>query len=133
MRRKARRLLDLRNQWHINICVSRRKRAEVIDAAHCLGCNTTGARFRMAITKPRSNGSRPFTNRITPIRQPNHSRNNAPVAPIPGVHALGQVVHFDVPFERDTHAWVRRGERILPETIAVRWARVVEASFSCAL
>ena len=46
-----------------------------------------------------------------------------------GVHALGQVVHFDVPFERDTHAWVRGVNAFLPETIAVRWARVVEPVF----
>jgi len=42
---------------------------------------------------------------------------------------LGQVVHFDVPFERDTHAWVRGVNAFLPETIAVRWARVVEPVF----
>ena len=46
-----------------------------------------------------------------------------------GVHALGQVVHFDVPFERDTHAWVRGVNAFLPDTIAVRWARVVVPEF----
>lgn len=46
-----------------------------------------------------------------------------------GVHALGQVVHFDVPFDRDTHAWVRGVNAFLPDTIAVRWARVVVPEF----
>jgi len=40
-----------------------------------------------------------------------------------GVHALGQVVHFDTDVQRETHAWVRGINAFLPESIGVRWAR----------
>ena len=46
-----------------------------------------------------------------------------------GVHALEQVVHFDVSLERDTHAWVRGVNAFLPDTIAVRWAKEVQPEF----
>jgi tRNA pseudouridine38-40 synthase len=39
-----------------------------------------------------------------------------------GVHALGQVVHFDTDLERDTSSWVRGVNAFLPPSIAVRWA-----------
>ena len=38
-----------------------------------------------------------------------------------GVHALGQVVHFDTALKRDTFAWVRGVNSYLPSSIAVRW------------
>ena len=40
-----------------------------------------------------------------------------------GVHALGQVVHFDTDIKRETHAWVRGINAFLPESIGVRWAK----------
>jgi tRNA pseudouridine38-40 synthase len=40
-----------------------------------------------------------------------------------GVHALGQVVHFDTDVQRETHAWVRGINAFLPDSIGVRWAR----------
>ncbi len=40
-----------------------------------------------------------------------------------GVHALGQVVHFDTDLQRDTHAWVRGLNAFLPDSIGVRWAK----------
>jgi len=46
-----------------------------------------------------------------------------------GVHALGQVVHFDCDRERDENSWVRGVNRFLPASIAVRWARRVEEDF----
>ncbi|GGY76518.1 tRNA pseudouridine(38-40) synthase TruA [Pseudoduganella plicata] len=40
-----------------------------------------------------------------------------------GVHALGQVVHFDTDLQREPHAWVRGINAFLPESIGVRWAK----------
>jgi tRNA pseudouridine38-40 synthase len=40
-----------------------------------------------------------------------------------GVHALGQVVHFDTDLIREPHAWVRGINTFLPASIGVRWAR----------
>lgn len=46
-----------------------------------------------------------------------------------GVHALSQVVHFDTLAERPDSAWVRGVNALLPPTVAVRWAKPVEAAF----
>jgi tRNA pseudouridine38-40 synthase len=46
-----------------------------------------------------------------------------------GVHALGQVVHFDVDVERPLTAWVRGVNAHLPRSIAVTWARQVDEKF----
>lgn len=46
-----------------------------------------------------------------------------------GVHARGQVVHFDTDRERALNAWVRGVNRYLPATVAVRWARPVPEAF----
>jgi tRNA pseudouridine38-40 synthase len=46
-----------------------------------------------------------------------------------GVHALGQVVHFDCPSVRDERAWVLGGNSRLPASIALRWARTVGDAF----
>jgi tRNA pseudouridine38-40 synthase len=46
-----------------------------------------------------------------------------------GVHALDQVVHFDTDVRRPLAAWVRGTNRFLPPTVAVRWARSVDADF----
>lgn len=46
-----------------------------------------------------------------------------------GVHALGQVVHFDVSVERSLESWVRGLNALLPDSIAVQWARPVPDSF----
>ncbi len=46
-----------------------------------------------------------------------------------GVHALGQVVHFDAPCVRPPTAWVRGTNAHLPANIAVRWARPVTDDF----
>jgi tRNA pseudouridine38-40 synthase len=46
-----------------------------------------------------------------------------------GVHALGQVVHFDTDVERPLSAWVRGSNAGLPAGLAVLWAREVAADF----
>jgi tRNA pseudouridine38-40 synthase len=46
-----------------------------------------------------------------------------------GVHATGQVVHFDTTAHRPDTAWVRGVNALLPEVCAVRWARPVPEDF----
>ena len=46
-----------------------------------------------------------------------------------GVHALGQVIHFDISARRPVTAWVRGANSLLPGTIAVQWAREVGDDF----
>jgi len=46
-----------------------------------------------------------------------------------GVHALGQVVHFDQAAPRPLTAWVRGVNSLLPRSIAVRWACEVAPEF----
>ena len=46
-----------------------------------------------------------------------------------GVHALGQVVHFDTVASRPVHAWVRGANTYLSPDVAVLWARVVDDDF----
>jgi tRNA pseudouridine38-40 synthase len=42
-----------------------------------------------------------------------------------GVHAIEQVVHFDIALERETASWVRGINAFLPPSIVVRWASEV--------
>lgn len=44
-----------------------------------------------------------------------------------GVHALEQIVHFDIDLERHPFSWVRGVNAYLPASIAVRWATELEA------
>jgi len=46
-----------------------------------------------------------------------------------GVHARGQVVHFDTDADRPDSAWVRGVNALLPDSVAVLWARPVDADF----
>lgn len=46
-----------------------------------------------------------------------------------GVHALGQVVHFDTQAERAPHAWTLGTNTHLPDNIAVSWAQEVDNDF----
>ncbi len=46
-----------------------------------------------------------------------------------GVHATGQVVHFDTSALRDAKAWVMGSNAQLPDQIAVRWAQPVATDF----
>ena len=47
-----------------------------------------------------------------------------------GVHALGQVVHFDTLSVRTMDAWVRGTNRYLPNDIKVKWAKIVPNHFN---
>ena len=46
-----------------------------------------------------------------------------------GVHALGQVIHFDTSAERSGHSWVRGAVSNLPADVAVLWADRVDPAF----
>ena len=46
-----------------------------------------------------------------------------------GVHATGQVIHFDAPVERPDSAWIRGVNALLPDSCAVRWAQPVAQDF----
>lgn len=46
-----------------------------------------------------------------------------------GVHALGQVVHFDTTVGRPLNAWVRGTNALLTPAMAVTWARAVSGEF----
>ena len=46
-----------------------------------------------------------------------------------GVHATGQVVHFETAANRPLSAWVRGVNTFLPPPVAVRWATPVEEDF----
>src|SRR3546814_1302190 len=46
-----------------------------------------------------------------------------------GVHALGQVVQLDTSAQRRLESWVRGVNALLPDSIAVQWARPVPDSF----
>jgi tRNA pseudouridine38-40 synthase len=46
-----------------------------------------------------------------------------------GVHATGQVVHFDCDVARPLTAWVRGVNSFLPPAVAVRWAHAVPDDF----
>ena len=46
-----------------------------------------------------------------------------------GVHAKGQVAHFDTDVHRPESAWVRGVNAFLPECIAVLWSRPVDPEF----
>ena len=46
-----------------------------------------------------------------------------------GVHALGQVAHFDVAIDRGERAWVLGTNSHLPDSVRVVWARAVAPDF----
>ena len=46
-----------------------------------------------------------------------------------GVHACGQVVHFDTPVDRGEKAWVMGTNTQLPPQVRVQWARIVSQDF----
>jgi tRNA pseudouridine38-40 synthase len=46
-----------------------------------------------------------------------------------GVHAIGQVVHFDTQAVRDARAWTFGTRTVLPPTIGVRWSMPVDDKF----
>ncbi|GAB3683043.1 tRNA pseudouridine(38-40) synthase TruA [Salinisphaera aquimarina] len=46
-----------------------------------------------------------------------------------GVHAQGQIVHFDTEVERSTRAWLLGTNRYLPDDIALQWVVPAAADF----
>jgi tRNA pseudouridine38-40 synthase len=46
-----------------------------------------------------------------------------------GVHATGQVIHFDTEVQRDERAWVFGANANLPKDVAVLWAKPVSDEF----
>jgi tRNA pseudouridine38-40 synthase len=46
-----------------------------------------------------------------------------------GVHAVGQVVHFDSEAVRPVNAWLRGSNTLLPQDVRVLWAKPVSARF----
>jgi len=46
-----------------------------------------------------------------------------------GVHASGQVVHFDTAVTRSDYSWMRGTSRYLPEDITILWAKQVRDDF----
>jgi tRNA pseudouridine38-40 synthase len=46
-----------------------------------------------------------------------------------GVHARGQVIHFDTGAARPASAWVRGVNALLPDAVAVLWSHEVDAEF----
>lgn len=46
-----------------------------------------------------------------------------------GVHAYGQVIHFDTPVLRSERAWVYGANSVLPKNICVRWGKEVNPEF----
>jgi len=47
-----------------------------------------------------------------------------------GVHATGQVVHFDTAVQRELKAWMLGGNTNLPRDISIHWVRQVSDDFS---
>ncbi len=46
-----------------------------------------------------------------------------------GVHATGQVIHFDTPAQRNLRAWTLGTNTHLPHSIAITWAKEVDDTF----
>ena len=46
-----------------------------------------------------------------------------------GVHALGQIVHFDTDATRTLQGWIRGINALLPASIAIGWSAEVDAAF----
>ena len=46
-----------------------------------------------------------------------------------GVHALGQVVHFDTMAQRSQHAWLLGCNSLLPADMRINWVQVVDSAF----
>lgn len=46
-----------------------------------------------------------------------------------GVHALGQVIHFDAPVERPAHSWMLGANTRMPDDVSIRWVQAVNSDF----
>ncbi|MBI4988068.1 MAG: tRNA pseudouridine(38-40) synthase TruA [Rhodocyclales bacterium] len=94
-----------------------------------LGLEYDGAPFSGWQTQPQGNTVQDALERAlaeiadAPVRVICAGRTDA------GVHAAAQTVHFDTPAARPENAWVRGVNAHLPDSIAVRWSRVVPDDF----
>src|SRR5690242_12229142 len=43
-----------------------------------------------------------------------------------GVHALGQIIHFDTHSDRTIHAWIAGTNHYLPTDIRLLWAKFID-------
>jgi tRNA pseudouridine38-40 synthase len=46
-----------------------------------------------------------------------------------GVHAVGQVIHFDTDKQRSNYSWLRGANTKLPDCVAIKWINPVEDDF----
>ena len=46
-----------------------------------------------------------------------------------GVHALGQIIHFDTNLKRPMNSWVKGINSFLPYSIRIKWAHEVSPDF----
>ncbi len=46
-----------------------------------------------------------------------------------GVHAIGQIVHFETDVERTTRSWIHGANSNLPKEVCVRWAKEMPEDF----
>ena len=46
-----------------------------------------------------------------------------------GVHAKGQVIHFDTSLKRERYSWLRGINSFLPASINVKWVQTVSSDF----
>jgi len=46
-----------------------------------------------------------------------------------GVHATGQIFHFESEVQRNTHSWLTGVNSFLPSSIAIKWVREVDITF----
>ena len=46
-----------------------------------------------------------------------------------GVHALGQIIHFDTDLKRPMNSWVKGINSFLPHSIRIKWAHEVSPDF----
>ena len=46
-----------------------------------------------------------------------------------GVHARGQVIHFDSEVQRNTHSWLTGVNSFLPSSVAIKWVKEVDITF----
>ena len=98
-----------------------------------LGLQYNGAAFSGWQTQPGGNTVQDYLEKAlldfvgdslaNPIKTITAGRTDA------GVHALGQVIHFDTDINRPMQSWVKGVNAFLPKSMAVVWAREVTDDF----
>lgn len=97
-----------------------------------LGLQYNGAAFSGWQTQPNGNTIQDYLEKALlafigdsarPVKTITAGRTDA------GVHALGQVVHFDTDIDRPEASWVKGVNAFLPKSMAVTWAKIVPHDF----